>query len=401
MTYDFDQIIDRRGSDSTKWHVYGPDVLPLWTADMDFRAPEPVIAALRARVEHGVFGYCYEPPGLRDVIVERLARLYGWRVGPEAIVFQTGVLVGFQHVCRVAATAADGVLVQPPVYPPIFGAPRHNRSIHQEAPLVMRPDGRWEIDFDAFEAAADDRTRVFILCNPHNPVGRVFGRADLERLAAVCLRRGILICSDEIHCDLTFEGHRHVPIASLDPEVARRSVTLMAPSKTFNVPGLRCSFVIIPDPDLRRRFEGDGDFSEINIMGLVAALAAYRDGQEWLDQVLAYLAANRDFVADYVRRELPGIEMVAPEATYLAWIDCRRSGIAGSPQEFFLERARVALHDGAWFGTRGDGFVRLNFGCPRATLVEALERMNRALRGEPRAASLLVEPRVFRPGGTL
>ena len=380
MTYDFDRVIDRRHSDSTKWRVYGPDVLPLWTADMDFRAPEPVITALRARAEHGVFGYCYEPPELREVIVERLARLYGWRVEPEAVVFQTGVLVGFQHVCRVAATAADGVLVQPPVYPPIFDAPRHNGSIHQEAPLVLRPDGRWEIDFDAFEAAGDERTRVFILCNPHNPVGRVFSRADLERLAAICLRRDILICSDEIHCDLVFEGHRHVPIASLDLEVARRSVTLMAPSKTFNVPGLRCSFVIIPDPDLRRRFGGDGDFSEINIMGLVAALSAYRDGQEWLDQLLAYLQANRDFVADFVRRKLPGIEMVAPEATYLAWMDCRRSGITGSPQEFFLERARVALHDGAWFGTRGDGFVRLNFGCPRSTLAEALERMKAALR---------------------
>jgi cystathionine beta-lyase len=380
MTYDLDRVIDRRHSDSTKWHVYGPDVLPLWTADMDFRAPEPVVTALRERVEHGVFGYCYEPSELREVIVERLARLYGWRVAPEAIVFETGVLVGFQHVCRVAATAEDGVLVQPPVYPPIFGAPRHNGSIHQEAPLVMRADGRWEIDFDAFEAAATDRTRVFILCNPHNPVGRVFSRADLERLATICLRRDILVCSDEIHCDLLYEGHRHVPIASLDPEVARRSVTLMAPSKTFNVPGLRCSFAIIPDAALRRRLGGDGDFSEINIMGLVAALAAYRDGQDWLDQVLAYLQANRDVVVDYVRRELPGIEIVTPEATYLAWMDCRRSGISGSPQEFFLEHARVALHDGAWFGTRGDGFVRLNFGCPRSTLVEALGRMKVALR---------------------
>ena len=379
MACDFDQPIDRLHSDSTKWHVYGPDVLPLWTADMDFRVPEPVVAALRARVEHGVFGYCYEPPELREVIVDRLARLYGWQVDPRAIVFQTGVLVGFQQVCRVAATAQDGVLVQPPVYPPIFGAPKHNGSIHQEAPLVMRPDGRWEIDFDAFESAITTRTRVFILCNPHNPVGRVFGRADLERLAAICLRRDILICSDEIHCDLVFEGQRHVPIASLDPEVARRSITLMAPSKTFNVAGLRCSFAIVPDPTLRRQFAGDRDFSEINNMGLAAALAAYRDGQDWLDQVMAYLQANRDFVTEYVRRELPGIEMAAPEATYLAWMDCRRSGIPGSPQQFFLERARVALHDGAWFGTRGDGFVRLNFGCPRSTLADALGRMKTAL----------------------
>ena len=379
MRYNFDQPIDRLHSDSTKWHVYGPDVLPLWTADMDFRVAEPVVAALRARVEHGVFGYCYEPPELREVIVDRLARLYGWPVEPEAIVFQTGVLAGFMHVCRVAATPQDGVLVQPPVYPPIFGAPKLNGSIHQEAPLVMRPDGRWEIDFDALEAAATGRTRVFIFCHPHNPVGRVFSRPDLERLAALCLRRDILICSDEIHCDLLFDGRRHVPIASLGAEVARRSVTLMAPSKTFNVPGLRCSFAIVPDAELRRRFAGDADFSEINNMGLAAALAAYRDGQDWLGQALAYLQANRDFVADYVRRELPGVAMVAPEATYLAWMDCRQSGIAGSPQQFFLERARVALHDGAWFGTRGEGFVRLNFGCPRATLAEALARMRGAL----------------------
>jgi cystathionine beta-lyase len=383
MRYDFDQSVDRRHSDSTKWHVYGPGVLPLWTADMDFRVPEPVVDALRARAEHGVFGYCYEPPELREVIVERLARLYGWRVEPEAIVLQTGVLAGFMKVCRVAAAPADGVLVQPPVYQPIFAAPAHNGSIHQEAPLAMRPDGRWEIDFDAFEAAADDRTRVFILCNPHNPVGRVFSRPDLERLAAICLRRDILICSDEIHCDLIFDGRRHVPMASLDADVARRSITLMAPSKTFNVPGLRCSFAIIPDAELRRHFAGETDFSEINNMGLAAALAAYRDGQDWLDQVLAYLQANRDFVADFVWKELPGVEMVTPEATYLAWLDCRQTGIPGSPQAFFLDHARVALTDGAWFGTGGSGFVRLNFACPRATLAEALERMRMAVQTKP------------------
>lgn len=380
MTYDFDQPVDRRRSDSTKWRIYGDDVLPLWTADMDFRSPEPVVEALRARVEHGVFGYCVEPPELGDVIVERLARLYDWRVDADAIVLQTGTQAGFEHVCRVAAAVEDGVLVQPPVYPPIVGAPARNGSIHQEAPLVMRPDGAWEIDLDAFNAAITDRTRVFILCNPHNPVGRVFGREELERLAAICLRRNVLICSDEIHCDLLFDGHRHVPIASLDPEVARRSVTLIAPSKTFNVPGLRCSIAIVPDPALRRRLRvGSPEFAEVNSLGLVAALAAYRNGQEWLDEVLAYLRANRDFVVDYVRRELPGIDMVAPEATYLAWLDCRPSGIAGNPQQFFLEQGRVALHDGASFGTGGEGFVRLNFACPRSTLSQALARMKDAL----------------------
>jgi cysteine-S-conjugate beta-lyase len=381
MSYDFDTILDRRHSDSTKWNIYPEGVLPLWTADMDFRVPEPVVDALRARAEHGVFGYCTEPAALRALLVERLARLYGWHVEPEAIIFQTGVLVSFQDVCRVAAGPSDGVLVQPPVYPPIFGAPAHNGSLHQEAPLARCADGTWEIDFDAFEAAITDRTRVFILCNPHNPVGRVYTPRELERLAEICLRHGVLICADEIHCDLLAPGFTHTPIASLSPEIAGRTVTLMAPSKTFNVPGLRFSFGIVPDPELRRRLTKPyaADFSDVNNFGLAAATAAYRDGQPWLDALLAYLAGNRAAVGEFVHRELAGITTFAPEATYLAWLDCRRSGIPGNAYRFFLERARVALSDGPAFGTGGEGFVRLNFGCPRATLMEALERMKAAL----------------------
>jgi cysteine-S-conjugate beta-lyase len=377
----FDRLIDRRRSDSTKWRHFEADVLPLWTADMDFRVAEPIIGALRARVEHGVFGYCVEPPELREVLVARMAARYGWRIVPEDIVFQTGVLAGFQHVCRVAAASADGVLVQPPVYPPIFGAPAHNGSIHQEAPLLRRADGRYEIDDEAFEASITGDTRVFILCNPHNPVGRAFRRDELIRLAEICLRRNVLICSDEIHCDLVFPTAGHTPIASLDAEVARRTVTLMAPSKTFNIPGLRCSFAIVPDPALRRHIAvaGSADFAEVNNLGLVATLAAYRDGQEWLDRVLPYLETNRDVVIDFVRREMPGVRAWSPEATYLAWLDCRDSGIHGSPYQFFLDRARVGLSDGPAFGTGGDGFVRLNFACPRATLMEALTRMKAAL----------------------
>jgi len=377
----FDEILDRRQSDSTKWHVYPEGVLPLWTADMDFRSPEAVTAALRARAEHGVYGYCYEPVELRERLVERLARLYGWRVEPEWVIFQVGVLVSFQQVCAVAAGPGDGVLVQPPVYPPIYGAPRHNRSMHQEAPLRQRADGSYEIDFDAFEAAITPETRVFILCNPHNPVGRVYTREELARLAEICLRHDVLICADEIHCDLLAPGFTHTPIASLAPEIARRSVTLMAPSKTFNVPGLRFSFGIVPDAELRAKLTKPyaADFSDVNNFGLVAATAAYRDGQPWLDALLAYLARNRALVVDFVRRELPQLSVVAPEATYLAWIDCRRSGIVGNPYEFFLRQARVALSNGPDFGTGGEGFVRLNYGCPQATLVEALTRMKAAL----------------------
>jgi len=380
MAFDFDRPIDRQDSDSTKWRTYDADVLPLWTADMDFAVPPPVIEALHARVSHGVFGYCVHPAELRELIAERLGRLYGWRVRPDEVVLQTGVLKAFQLVASLVAGPADGVLVQPPVYPPILGAPHHNGSVHQEAPLLLRADGRYDIDFDAFEAAITPATRLFILCNPHNPVGRVFRRDELERLAAICLRHGVLICSDEIHCDLIYPGFVHLPIASLGPDVSARTVTLMAPSKTFNIPGLRCSFAIVQDPALRARVAGDhgGDFAEVNNLGLVAATAAYRDGQPWLDAVLAYLDGNRRFVADFVARELPGVSVAAPEATYLAWLDFRRTAIAGDPYGVLLERARVALSAGPSFGTGGDGFARLNFGCPRATLTEALTRIKHA-----------------------
>jgi cystathionine beta-lyase len=381
MRYEFDKLIDRHNSDSTKWRRYDADVLPLWTADMDFASPAPVIEALHRRVDHGVFGYCVDSAELRETVAERLAALHDWQVQPSEILLQSGVIGGFQRVCAVAATQQEGVLVQPPVYPPILEAPRHNGSVHQEAQLARLPDGRYEIDFDALEATIDQRTRVLILCNPHNPVGRVFTRHELERVAEICLRRGLLVCSDEIHCDLLYPGMAHTPVASLDAEIAARSVTLMAPSKTFNVAGLRCSLAVIPDEKLRRRIQAEKTrhFAEVNTLGIVAALAAYRDGQEWLNQVLDYLLKNRDLVVRFVQHELPGMQVLAPEATYLAWIDCRKSGIPGSAYQFFLHHARVALQDGADFGPGGEGFVRLNFGCPRSTLLQALERMKAAL----------------------
>jgi cystathionine beta-lyase len=390
MPFDFDRVIDRRHSDSTKWRTYDEDVLPLWTADMDFAVPPPVIEALHARVAHGVFGYCVHPPELLGLIAERMWRLYQWRVRPEEVVLQTGVLKAFQLVASLAAGRTDGILVQPPVYPPILETAQHNGSVYQEAPLVRRPDRQYEIDFDAFEAAITPGTRVFILCNPHNPVGRVFRRDELERLATVCLRHDVVICSDEIHCDLVYPGTAHLPIASLDPDLGRRTVTLMAPSKTFNIPGLRCSFAIVQDPDLRMRVAGDhgGDFADVNNLGLVAATAAYRDGQDWLDELLRYLESNRTTVVDFVRRELPGVETAAPEATYLAWLDFRQSSIAEDPAEFFLQHARVALSPGPSFGAGGEGFARLNFACPRATLLDALNRMKRAIESQAGRESL-------------
>ncbi len=382
MYYDFDCVIDRRNSDSSKWNFYAGDVLPLWTADMDFKAPQPVIDALHKRVEHGIFGYCMESHALREAIVARLESLYAWEVSPEAIVFQPGVVLGFNRACQVAGSPGNGVLVQPPVYPPILAAPGLHGMTRQESELVQTTNGRYEIDLESFERAITERTRLFILCNPHNPVGRVFQRSELEQMAEICLRKNVLICSDEIHCDLIFKGSRHVPIASLSREIECRTITLMAPSKTYNIAGLHCSFAVIPDPGLRKRIrEGEPPyFPEVNALGFTATLAAYTEGNEWLDQVLQYLAANRELVSQYVSRELPGVQTTSPEATYLSWLDCRRSSISGDPYRFFLERAKVALSDGSRFGKGGEGFVRLNFGCPRWRLLEALGRMKTALR---------------------
>ena len=379
--YDFDTVIDRRQSDSSKWLCYDPDVLPFWTADMDFRSPEPVIEALHARVDHGVFGYCAEPSELREVIAERMQALYGWQVSPEWIVFQPGVILGFTRVCRVASSPGDGVLVQPPVFGPISEGPGLLGLVRDEAELIPAPNGSYQIDYQAFEDAITDRTRVFILCNPHNPVGRVFQVQELERMAEICLQNDVLICSDEVHCDLIFPGSQHIPIASLDPEVAQKTVTLVSPSKTFNLPGLRCSMAIIPDAGLRRKLQraASAFFPEVNTLAFVAALTAYRDCQDWLEQVLGYLESNRDLVVDYVEHDLPGVRVVRPEALYLAWLDCRQTSIQGNPSRFFLEQARVALTDGEDFGTGGKGFVRFNFACPRSLLLEALGKMKDSL----------------------
>ncbi len=380
MTY-LERIINRRNSDSLKWNTYDEDVLPLWVADMDFMAPEPVLRALHERVNHGVFGYGKAPAELREIIAARLDQRYGWQVPTEALVFVPGVVPGFNLAARALASPGEGMLVQTPVYPPILRAPAHCALTCQAMELTRRPDGIYEIDFDLFEATITDRTRLFLLCNPHNPVGRVFRPDELERLAEICLRHQLFIVSDEIHCDLVFQGSRHVPIASLAPEIAGRTITLMAPSKTYNIAGLQCAFAIIPNPDLRQKFyHARADLVEWpNLMGYTAALAAYRDGQDWLDRVLCYLEAHRDWLLQYVAEHLSGIRMGRPEGTFLAWLDCRQAGIPGNPHEFFLQQARVALNDGPTFGRGGEGFVRLNFGCPRAILVEALERMRGAL----------------------
>jgi cystathionine beta-lyase len=385
MAHDFDTVVDRRQTESSKWRKYPADVLPLWVADMDFASPEPVVRALRERVEHGVYGYGFEEPEFAQVFVDRLQKRYGWKVSPEAVVMIPGVIPGFNVACHALTKPGDGLLMQVPVYPPILRAPGNHELSRDEAPLARDRDGRYTPDLDAFRAAIHARTRAFLLCNPHNPVGRVFTRDELAGMAQICLERDLAIIADEIHCDLLYQGQRHIPIASLGPEIEQRTITLMAPSKTFNLAGLKVSVAVIPNASLRERFlaaRGDYVQAQVNVLGYAAAFAAYRDGDAWLGELLRYLEANRDYLADYVRRHLPGVTMTPPEGTYLAWLDCRGAGAAAAdPFTFFLERAKVAFNDGALFGRGGQGFVRLNFGSPRSILTEGLERMRRALAG--------------------
>ncbi len=382
MSCKFDQIIDRCGTDSEKWCCYPEDALPLSVADMDFRSPEAVIRALHERVEHGVFGYGVEPPELREVIMERLEQLYGWNVKAEELVFLPGVVPGFNLACQALSLPGDGVLVQTPVYPPILSAPANAACSRDEMQLTPDSDGRHVIDFDLFEETITRRTRVFILCNPHNPVGRVFTPSELERMAEICLRRNVVICSDEIHSDFVYRGHHHIPIGTLSAEVADQTITLLAPSKTFNLAGLHCAVAVVPNRELREKLcaARRGVVGEPDILSYTAAMAAYRNGQDWLNELMAYLQANRDFTFDFVQERLPGISMALPEGTYLAWLDCRDAGIPGNLHQFFLQQAKVVVNDGPDYGKGGEGFVRLNFGCPRSTLAEALQKMEQALQ---------------------
>ncbi|MBE3066971.1 MAG: putative C-S lyase [Chloroflexi bacterium] len=397
---DFDTIIDRRSTNSIKWKIYGEEILPLWVADMDFVVPEPVQEALRRAVEHGIFGYEFPTKELRETVAARMDKLYGWQVQPEMVVVTPGVIAGFTAAARTVCTAGQGILVQPPVYPPFLSVHKSSALVRQDAPLKIMADGatlRYVVDFDVFERAVNSggaQTGMFLLCNPHNPTGQVYSRDDLARMAEICRRNKLFICSDEIHSELLLGGSstsaheavQHIPIASLDPEIADRTITLVAPSKTFNVAGLNCAFAIIPNPDLLERYKKTTEQMAMHVssLGLAAALAAFSGAcDDWLAALRIYLTGNRDFLIEYVKREFNGIRVTVPDATYLAWLDCNelvRSGrIKGTPHEFFLQQAKVALNEGKEFGFGGEGFVRMNFGCPRKTLEDALERMKTAL----------------------
>ncbi len=377
MGFDFDAPVDRAGTWSMRWEKYaGRDVIALWVADTDFRAPPAVLEAMRARLEHGVLGYTAYPEELREAIAARALARHGWKIDPQWIVFLPGVVPGLHLAARHLARPGEHVLVPTPIYHHFRRAVEIAPRPHTDVPLVLQ-GGRWVFDEGALEDSIRSETRLLYLCNPQNPGGTIFTRAELERLAGIALRHDLVVCSDEIHCDILLDaGKPHVPIASLGPEISRRTVTLDSPNKAFNFPGAGCAWAVIEDENLRRAFSADhhATVHDASVFGYAGALAAYRECEPWLAAQLEYLRANRDLVERTVAR-LPGLEMAHVEATYLAWIGCTGIGHP-DPHALFLEHG-VALSPGAQFGNAG--YVRLNFGTQRARLAAALERMASAV----------------------
>lgn len=373
----FDTPVDRRDTSSNKWEKYGErDIIPMWVADTDFKAPQVVIDALQARVEHGVFGYTNTPAELNTLVIERMQQRYQWQLEDSALVWLPGLVCGLNLACRTVGQPGDEVISPKPIYPPFISAPQLSERKVISVPMLQE-DNRWRLDFAALEQAITPTTRLLLFCNPQNPGGTVYRRDELEQLADIVVRHDLIICSDEIHCDLILEpGLQHIPLASLSPNIAARTITLMAPSKTFNIAGLGCSFAIIENPVLRRAFSRTrkGIVPDVNLLGYTAAIAAYKAGDSWNDRQCAYLRGNRDYLVEQIN-QIPGLSLQPGEATYLAWIDVSAAKLDNPPH--FFEEAGVGLSPGRDFGD--ERFMRLNFGCSRETLEEAVRRIRCAM----------------------
>ena len=401
MKADFDREINRKSTQSAKWGVIqDPDdpaiwhatddyfgdnrILPLWVADMDFPAPQPVVNALVERAQHGIFGYTLRTESYNQAVVDWMQRRHGWIIEPDWIISTPGVVPGINFLIRTFVQPGENVLIQRPVYYPFFNAIENNGAAIVSSSLELR-DGRYEIDFADFERkAADPRTSLFILCSPHNPVGRVWTREELTRMGEICQRNKVLVVADEIHGDLIYRGVTFTPFAAIDAALAANTVVCTAPSKTFNLAGLHTSNLIIPNDRLRRRFQqtmnscGMGKWA--NPFGVVACETAYRQGEAWLDQVMAYIEDNLDFLQAFVDRHIPGIRVIRPEGTYLVWLDCRELGLdKWALKRLMMEKARIFPDEGFIFGDEGEGFERINIACPRSIVEEALDRIRRAV----------------------
>ncbi len=388
MAFDFDGIIDRRGTWSLKWdHAERSlgvrDVIPLWVADMDFPSPPAVVEALTRRAAHGIYGYPMTPGSFLQTVIRWLGTRFGWAVERDWILKAPGVVPSLTFCVRALTRPGEGIVVQTPVYFPFFGAVELNGRRLVRNPLLFRA-GRYEMDFDDLERKIDPGTRMIILCSPHNPVGRVWTREELEGLGRIAVERDLLVVSDEIHHDLVYQGHTHQVFAALDPALADRTVTCVAPSKTFNIPGLSTAAVVASNPTLLKAFEDEAErcgFDLGQVFGIVGFEAAYRHGQAWLEALLPYLEGNVDLIEAFVAERLPEMRFIRPEGTYLGLLDARGLGLEpGKLGDFFLKQCRVYFSDGAMYGRELEGFVRINFGCPRSVLLEALERIERAVR---------------------
>jgi len=386
MAYNFDYTPNRRDPKVlNKWTWYPKDTIPMWVADMDFQSPKPILKELHKVVDQGVLGYEISSRPLQETVAARMDRLYRWKVKPEAVVTVTGIVSGFNVAARAFPSAQKGVLVQTPVYNE-FHELKNNVGIPQiNVPLVRSVTGNvicYEIDWDLFEKQSQ-QAGMFLLCNPHNPLGIIFSRKDLLRIGEICIKNDVLIVSDEIHSELLLDNNEFTPLAKLSAEIAKRTITLVAPSKTFNVPGLFCGFAIIPNEELRLAYTKTVEHLRLHVssMGLHAARIAFSgqcDG--WLKELRRYLTGNRDFLVDYVTKYMPGVRTTVPQATYLGWLDFTELNLEKSPFDFFLNHAKVALSDGAIFGDGGVGHVRINFGTSRRILKQGLDRMRKALK---------------------
>jgi cystathionine beta-lyase len=374
----------RKNINRTKWTYYEKDQLPMWVADMDFPSPKPILDSLQKMIDHGVFGY--EMPGntLKETVASRMDKLYSWKVKPEEVVAVTGIVSGFTLAAQIACTPKKGVAIQTPVYGEFHEVKNNVGTPQVDIPLVQKVSGNilsYEIDWDLFEKQIK-KADMFLLCNPHNPLGIIFSRKELARMAEICIKNNVLVVSDEIHSEVLLDGNTFTPMAKLSKEISKNTITLIAPSKTFNVPGLFCGFAIIQDEVLRKRYENQVELMRINVSsaGLQAANAAFSGKcDSWLNELRRYLTGNRDFLVDYVTKYMPDVRLTIPDATYLGWLDFSQTKIEGSPFEFFREKAKVSFSDGKVFGKGYERYIRLNFGTSRKILKEGLDKARKAM----------------------
>lgn len=383
----FEIVHNRKHTHSYKWDqgaiLFGSDeVLPMWVADMDFESPPAVKDAIIRRAEQGIYGYTIKPDGYNEAILDWFQTRHGWKIENDWLVHSPGVVTSLSLAVELFSEPGQPVILQSPVYYPFYDVIRLNGRVVAENPLIER-HGRYEMDFDHLEQLMKDGARLMLLCSPHNPGGRVWTRDELTRLAELAVKYDVVVISDEIHCDLVLKGHRHVPLATISEEMAQRTITCLAPTKTFNLPGLPISFIVTANPAFRRKLLMRIKALSLHMTGFFnpdALMAAYREGSEWLDSLLDYLQQNLDYTLQFLRERLPQIKPMVPEATYLLWMDCRPLGLdAAGLKELMYKKAKVAFNEGSSYGKPGEGFLRLNFACPRTTLQEGLERFARAL----------------------